>query len=219
MPGVWLKTWIFEVCLFYVFSINPKVEYCCLLDWWQHQYLCRVDSAFICLGTTRAKAGAEGFVKVLLEITSKYDGAWKEFDILMKVQKTGWLWLCGWGFKTSSQFWLPRPTLGVKPGFYRRSNGMSLSILSNAILLSTGNHHLFFGRKKLLLQQKRPEFWSGGQCQPSIPQPERAKNLNVPNTGCFFFNWSPPKSYKCHCVRLHSKSHQKSVRLYLPDDT
>ena len=24
----------------------------------------RVDSAFICLGTTRAKAGAEGFVKV-----------------------------------------------------------------------------------------------------------------------------------------------------------
>ena len=27
-------------------------------------FLLRVDSAFICLGTTRAKAGAEGFVKV-----------------------------------------------------------------------------------------------------------------------------------------------------------
>ena len=29
-------------------------------------FVCRVDSAFICLGTTRAKAGAEGFVKVTL---------------------------------------------------------------------------------------------------------------------------------------------------------
>ena len=33
----------------------------------QSKFLCRVDSAFICLGTTRAKAGADGFVKV--EIT------------------------------------------------------------------------------------------------------------------------------------------------------
>ena len=195
MPGVWLKTWIFEVCLFYVFSINPKVEYCCLLDWWQHQYLCRVDSAFICLGTTRAKAGAEGFVKVLLEITSKYDGAWKEFDILMKVQKTGWLWLCGWGFKTSSQFWLPRPTLGVKPGLYSKSNDMNAPLLCKTTLLSTGNHRLFFGLKKLLLQQKRfdqgananqkkaknqnvpniKQFYSGSQCQFSIPLPKHQR--------------------------------------------
>ena len=31
-------------------------------------FLLRVDSAFICLGTTRAKAGAEGFVKVHIHL-------------------------------------------------------------------------------------------------------------------------------------------------------
>ena len=36
---------------------------------WKSQLLaCRVDSAFICLGTTRAKAGADGFVKVWMQL-------------------------------------------------------------------------------------------------------------------------------------------------------
>ena len=84
-------------------------------------FVCRVDSAFICLGTTRAKAGAEGFVKVTLVcifLTDFYiqrvNFDYSIFIVCFCI--TGGFQLCGGGLKASSQFRLPRYSPGDEPG-------------------------------------------------------------------------------------------------------
>ena len=85
-------------------------------------FVCRVDSAFICLGTTRAKAGAEGFVKVTLVCIFLTDFFYIQrvnFDYSIFIVCfciTGGFQLCGGGLKTSSQFRLPRYSPGDESG-------------------------------------------------------------------------------------------------------
>ena len=85
-------------------------------------FVCRVDSAFICLGTTRAKAGAEGFVKVTLVCIFLTDFFYIQrvnFDYSIFIVCfciTGGFQLCCGGLKAPTHFRLPRYSPGDEPG-------------------------------------------------------------------------------------------------------